>query len=73
VEIEIGDRKMSVKEMYAEEMQNLINDIVVLSKMHNQISIKEVNNETSISTLYGYDLKINEKQSICFWFDKQSL
>jgi hypothetical protein len=69
VEIEIGDRKMSVKEMYAEEIQNLINDIVILSKLNNRANIKQTNEETTISTMYGFEINLNEKHSICFWFN----
>jgi hypothetical protein len=69
VEIELGDRKISVKEVYAEEIQSLINDIVILSKMHNQITIKEINDENTTYTMYGYAIKINEKDEIYFEFN----
>ena len=72
VVIDIGNNKMLVKEMYAEEMQGLINDILILSKFNNGVKIREIVDTTQIVTSYGFEIKIEEKHSIFFSFNSNN-
>jgi hypothetical protein len=68
VPLDVNGVEMLIKEQYAEEVEKVFNDIVMLSNLSEDIKIIGDNEQKQFKHFYGYEIFIKDKGSLRFYF-----